>query len=344
MNEVAAAVRRTGAAARALDAAWLGLAIAYVALAAVVPQQAIASALFVGGAVLEIAPYFALAVGLAAYAKASGADSLIARAFRGRPVRMILVAALFGALSPFCSCGVIPVIASLLAMGVPLSAVMAFWLSSPIIDPSMFMLTAGVLGLEFAVAKTIAAAGLGLLGGYATLVATRRGVFAAPLRSGVAACGDAGTCTPGSVAWRVWRERARLRRLAGEAGSVTLFLGKWLLIAFTLESLMVAYVPAETIAALLGADSAWAMGAAVVVGVPAYLNGYAALGLVGGLVEGGMAPGAGLAFLVAGGVTSIPAAIAVFALARLSVFLWYVALAIAGAFVAGFGYQAVLAL
>jgi hypothetical protein len=41
-----------------------------------------------------------------------------------------------------------------------------------------------------------------------------------------------------------------------------------------------------------------------------YLNGYAALPLVDGLMEQGMAPGAGMAFLVAGGVSSLPAAIA----------------------------------
>ena len=77
---------------------------------------------------------------------------------------MIAFAAALGGLSPFCSCGVIPLIAALLAMGVPLSAVMAFWLASPVIDPSMFVLTSGVLGFEFAVAKTAAAIGLGLFG------------------------------------------------------------------------------------------------------------------------------------------------------------------------------------
>ncbi len=44
---------------------------------------------------------------------------------------MILTAALFGALPPFCSCGVIPLIAALMAAGAPLPAVMAFWLASP---------------------------------------------------------------------------------------------------------------------------------------------------------------------------------------------------------------------
>jgi hypothetical protein len=78
---------------------------------------------------------------------------------------------------------------------------------------------------------------------------------------------------------------------------------------------------------------------ATLVGVPAYLNGYAALPLVGGLIEQGMAPGAGMAFLVAGGVTSIPAAMAVWALARPPVFALYIGLSLTGAFASGLLFQ-----
>lgn len=76
------------------------------------------------------------------------------------------------------------------------------------------------------------------------------------------------------------------------------------------------------------------------VGVPAYLNGYAALPLVGGLIGQGMAPGAGLAFLVAGGVTSLPAAIAVWALVKPQVFALYIAISLSGAFLCGLLFQA----
>ena len=78
---------------------------------------------------------------------------------------------------------------------------------------------------------------------------------------------------------------------------------------------------------------------AVLVGVPAYLNGYAALPLAAGLIDLGMAPGAALGFLVAGGVTSIPAAMAVFALVRWPVFLWYIVLALVGSAIAAYAYQ-----
>ena len=89
-------------------------------------------------------PYIVFAVFLIAGLKAAGAEAAIARAFQGRENRMILLAALFGGLAPFCSCEVIPFIAGLLALGAPLSAVMAFWLSSPLIDPPTLLITAAV--------------------------------------------------------------------------------------------------------------------------------------------------------------------------------------------------------
>jgi len=46
-----------------------------------------------------------------------------------------------------------------------------------------------------------------------------------------------------------------------------------------------------------------------------------------------------MAFLVAGGVTSIPAAIAVFALVKRPLFLLYIGLALIGGTLAGLGYQ-----
>ena len=68
---------------------------------------------------------------------------------------------------------------------------------------------------------------------------------------------------------------------------------------------------------------------------PAYLNGYAAVPLVAGLLDQGMSQGAAMAFVVAGGVSCIPAAIAVWALVKPRVFLAYLGLALTGAIAAG---------
>lgn len=320
---------------------WLASALILAALAIFDPSQAVDTTQFAVGALWRTAPFLILSIGIAAWANATGADNLIAKAFTGAPLLMIGLGALAGGISPFCSCGVIPLIAALLAMGVPLSAVMAFWLASPIMDPSMFVLTAGVLDFEFAVAKTIAAIGLGIFGGSVVHLLMRGGAFADPLREGIGngGCGGSKIRAPKPVFWRFWQDADRRAKFGKSALTTTLFLAKWLTLAFILESLMLAWIPAETVTAALGGEGLLPIATATLVGVPAYLNGYAALPLVGGLIEQGMAPGAGMAFLVAGGVTSIPAAMAVWALAKPQVFALYIGLSLTGAFAAGLLFQ-----
>ncbi len=304
-------------------------------------EQATASIHFTLTAIIHILPFFLAAILLAAYAKASGADGLIAGAFSGNTAIAIVAGSLAGALSPFCSCGVIPVIAGMLAAGVPLAPVMAFCIASPIMDPEMFILTAAGISVEFAVVKTITAIAMGLLAGFSVLGLQRRGYLTSPV-NGASGCGcgqPAGKAARPS--WRVWRDPERTIQFFTEMRSSGGFLGKWMTLAFFIESLMIAYIPAETIAGFVGTENVLAVPVSAILGIPAYMNGYAAIPLVSGLMDLGMAPGAALAFVTAGAVSSIPAAMAVYALVRRAVFLVYIATGLAGSVLAGYVYQMV---
>lgn len=337
MTALALKLRRIGTSARQIDRVLLTAVGILLAVYLLDRAQFIPSIVFTLEAFVGTAPYLALSIGIAAYATATGADNLISRAFAGHPIRMVFTAAAFGALSPFCSCGVIPLIAALLAMGVPLAPVMAFWLASPVIDPAMFVLTAGTLGTDFAVIKMIAAIALGLMGGFVTMWLISRGFLSDPLREGVGngGCGGAKVRSHKDVVWKFWQEDDRVAKFRKSAISNMIFLGKWLAFAFLLESMMVAYVPAESVSGLLGGDGVGPIAIATLVGVPAYLNGYAALPIMEGLIGQGMQAGAAMAFLVAGGVSSIPAAIAVFALVKKPVFALYLVYALVGSFAIG---------
>lgn len=329
-----------------VDAVWLAIVAILAAIAIFDTTQLYPTLEFVAGAVSNIAPFFVASIALAAYATASGADNLIGKAFQGRTSASVVGAALMGALSPFCSCGVIPIIAALLAMGVPLAPVLAFCIASPLMDPAMFALTVGTLGFEFAVAKTVIAVGMGLLAGFGTAVIVGAGYLANPLREdiGNGGCGGAKVRSPKSVVWTFWQEPARIEKGRDSFVKNGLFLGKMLLLAFVIESLMARYIPAGLIANYLGGTGLGSILLATVAGVPAYLNGAAALPLVGEMIRQGMAPGAGMAFLVGGGVTSIPAAMAVWAIMRPPVFGAYVLFAIVGAVLSGLGFQLWLSL
>lgn len=319
--------------------AWSMIAAILAAIALIDPPQLAPTIGFALNALAGTAPYIAFAVVLIAWMKAAGAEHTLARAFEGREAQMIVMAALFGGLAPFCSCEVIPFIAGLLAAGAPLSAIMAFWLSSPLIDPPTLLITAAALGWPFALAKMVFAVALGLAGGVAVMAMNRSGLLLSPARPGTMAAGCGPSLGSRKPVWRFWHEPQRRASFRAQLVENGLFLLKWLSLAYVLEALLVHYVPAEAIGRLVGGEGILPIVISAAVGLPAYLNSYVAPPLVAGLMDQGMSAGGAMAFIMAGAVSCIPAMVAVFSLVRVTVFAAYAALGFTGAVTAGIVYS-----
>jgi uncharacterized protein len=131
--------------------------------------------LFVVESFLHIWPYLLITIPLAVAVNLSGASKYITRAFQASPLVAIVLATAVGAFSPFCSCGVIPVVASLLIGGVPLAPVMAFWIASPSMDPEIFFLSVGTLGWELAAWRLGGTLALSLSAGFITYLMMQKG-------------------------------------------------------------------------------------------------------------------------------------------------------------------------
>ena len=153
----------------------------------------------------------------------------------------------------------------------------------------MFAITAGGLGFDFAVAKTVAAVMLGVAGGYAVKLMAATPVFADPLKAQIRTGGCCGAKKL-SLDWQFWKESERLRIFRDSGWSNLVFLGKWLMLAYLLQALLIAYVPAEFVATVIGGDGVGPVLLATLVGAPAYLNGYAAVPLLEGLIGQGIEP------------------------------------------------------
>jgi len=299
--------------------------------------------LFALNALLGTIPFIFFAVILVAYLKASGAESMVSKAFKGKEVRTIFIATLVGGLAPFCSCEVIPFIASMLMLGVPLSAVMAFWLSSPLIDPPALLITAGALGWDYAIGKTISALSLGLFGGFGIYFLTKFGMFATPLKkknySSCSSSCDTKDPFNQQTIWKFWKNSERVKIFRFEFTSNGLFLLKWLSFAYLLEAIMVTYMSAQVIGNFLGGEGLFSIIMGALAGVPAYLNSYAAPALVSGLLEQGLSAGGAMAFLVGGAISSIPAMTAVWSLVNRSIFIAYLTFGLSGAILCGIFFQ-----
>ena len=122
-----------------------------------------------------------MTIPLAVAVNMTGASTHIKCAFDAGPVSAILLATLVGAFSPFCSCGVIPVIAALLIGGVMLPPVMAFWISSPSMDPEIFFLSVGTIGWNLAIWRLVGTLVLSLSAGFITHALTQTGWISQPV-------------------------------------------------------------------------------------------------------------------------------------------------------------------
>ncbi len=308
-----------------------GIAIAW-------PDHTAKAAAFTVWSLIVVAPIVIPGIVLAAWIIASGADAHIARAFEGRMLRTVVAASFIGALTPVCGVTVLPLMTGLLAAGVPLAPIMAFWLSSPITDPAMLATTAATLGMSFAIGKTLAAFGLGLFGGAITILFSKAPWALNALRdNGLARHLSARRCAaPRSFDPWVWRTKARRQSFIAQFRATARLILICLIPAFAAEYALNAALTPGALAAYVGEDQWWAIPASVFVGAPAYIDGYAALPLARGLIGNGMSKGAAMAFLISGGVISIWGAMAIAPVLKLKPFLLYIFLAVLGSLAAGY--------
>lgn len=323
---------------------WLGLGATLAAAAAWQPGPSLETTKFVLGALISILPLVIPGIVLAAWMTASGAGDRVAVVFRGRPAQSVVAATVVGALTPVCGITVLPLMAGLLAAGVPLAPVMGFWLASPITGPAMLAATAATLGWDFALGKAAAAVGLGLLGGAVTGLVAQRDWVRAPLRANRMTAGLGCSCGDASAGFdpAVWRDPGRRARFRREVLAIARLMLVVLIPAFAAEFLLNAWLQPGAVSAYVGRESALAVPLAVLVGGPAYIDGYAALPLTRALMDHGMSPGAAMAFLVSGGVVSIWGAMAIAPVLRLKPFLLYLALAATGSMLAGWVFGALV--
>jgi uncharacterized membrane protein YraQ (UPF0718 family) len=115
-----------------------------------------------------------------------------------------------------------------------------------------------------------------------------------------------------------------------------LFVGKFIAVALLLEVLLLRYLPVAWIETAVGSTNPFSIPIAAAVGLPAYINSNAAIPLLSGLLDLGMDPGAGLAFLVAGPITSVPSLVAVLALVRVRAVSLILLAGLVGAIVSGY--------
>ena len=305
-------------------------------------------------------PYLLASVVVASVVQVYLEPDRVASWLRRRTWLAVLGAVALGALTPFCSCGTTAIVLGAMASSVPWAPIVAFMASSPLTSPSEYVLSIGLFGPAFATTFFVAAIVVGLVGGGAAWWLERRGLLAGQARMRPAdavpvTCGagsgnraasgtDAPTagCSGRTPLLTVARpastvvESTRLRRF-GEALLVNARrLAVYFLGFASLGYLIVRILPTSLLTDWLGAGNpVWSVPLAAVLGIPVYLNTDASLPLVAGLLHGGMAPGAGIAFLITGAGTSVGAITGMLVIARRRIVILVVGTLLVTAIVVG---------
>ncbi|MGB1127288.1 MAG: permease [Opitutales bacterium] len=208
------------------------------------------------------------------------------------------IAALFGAITPFCSCSSIPIFISLLKAGVPLGVSFSFLITSPIINEYLVILMAG----EFGVPVTVAYVSSGLFLGTATgalLGKMRLGKYLEQDMSGATEDGDD----------RAHTTATRLRAGFEESLTVIRQIWLWVIAGVGIGAFIHNYIPQDMIHNLMTATGIFSVPIATTLGVPMYGSCAAIVPIAVVLFQKGIPLGTALAFMMAMAALSLPEAI-----------------------------------
>ena len=238
----------------------------------------------------------------------------------------IVASTLLALISPLCTFAAIPVAGRLINMGVPAAPLVAFVVASPLMNPSLFVYTAGTISVEMAIARLITAASVGLLAGFAAQSALRRLTFV--VRTAVPAEHTPATADGQSEA-RILAQRFR---------ADLLFIAKFFGLGIFIAALVKTFLSQELVLALVGPGSVWAVPVAVALGVPLYACGGGSIPIVESMMQMGMSPGAALGFFIAGPATKFSTLTMLGAVWGRRILLFYLGLMLVGALIWGFLY------
>ncbi len=217
----------------------------------------------------------------------------VERHLGGKGLGPVVKASLFGVPLPLCSCGVIPVAASLRKHGAGAGATTSFLISTPQTGVDSIMVTLSLLGPIFAVFRPLVSFVSGLIGG--SLVAYS-GSNPPDAGNNGADC-ETGRCG-------INEGRGSLID-ALRYGFLTLprDINRALIVGVVLAGVIAAAVPDDFFAGLLG-GGILSMLIMMAVGIPVYVCATASVPVAAALIAKGVSPGAALVFLMTGPATN----------------------------------------
>ena len=211
--------------------------------------------------------------------------------------------ALFGSVTPFCSCSSIPLFLGFTTARIPFGITMAFLITSPLINEIAVVLLWGLLGWKFTVLYVLTGMGAGLAGGF-FMDAIRAERWLQPFILAARHLPPPLLAASGTGPKLDIRQRHVFAW--GEMRSIFRRVWKWIILGVGVGAALHGYVPDNWFAAHLGAGQWWTVPAAVLLAIPLYSNVTGIVPVMESLLVKGLPLGTTLAFCMSAVAASIP--------------------------------------
>ena len=213
-----------------------------------------------------------------------------------------LLAALFGALTPFCSCSSIPLFIGFVKGGIPLGVTFSFLITSPLVNEEAVAVFLGAFGLKATLIYAISGIVLGVVGGW-LLGKFRLERYLSPWVQQIQAESERET-----EAWEIEKTPflKRLPTIVRDAWGVVRGVLLYVLIGIAIGAVMHGYVPAGFFESHLSTDKWYGVPLAVLLAVPMYANAAGIVPVIQVFVAKGVPLGTAIAFMMAVVGLSIP--------------------------------------
>jgi uncharacterized membrane protein YraQ (UPF0718 family) len=209
-------------------------------------------------------------------------------------------AALFGAVTPFCSCSSIPIFISFLKAGVPLGVTFSFLITSPIINEYLVVLMFGFFGWKITAMYVASGLAIGIISG----VILGKMKLEKYLEKDIVDLNDASVKEV-----KYCGIKPRIIFGFNEAVSIVAKLWVWVLVGVSIGAGIHNYVSQDMVQSIAGKAGIFSVVIAVLIGVPMYGGCAAILPIAVVLFQKGFPLGTALAFMMAVSALSLPEAV-----------------------------------
>jgi uncharacterized protein len=193
-------------------------------------------------------------------------------------------------LSPLCTYGTIPMVITLFSLGFPLYPLVTFLAASSLMNPQLFLLTWGGIGLEFALVRVAAAFLFSFFLGLSIQFLKVKWIINPNVQHSEK---EHQSAVP-QFSWRAFLKN-NLKTLQ--------FIGFYIVIGILLGAVIEVYVPLKLFVTLFQSRQWLGVLLGAGLGVPLYACGGGAIPLVKSMMINGMSNGAALAFFIVGPAT-----------------------------------------